>query len=338
MTQDFSRAVELLQAGELVAFPTETVYGLGADAANPQALAKIFAAKGRPADHPVIVHLAGAAYLERWARDIPALAWELAEAFWPGPLTLILKRAPQVPDAVTGGQETVGLRVPSHPLALGLLRAYTQAGGGHGNMCGIAAPSANRFGRISPTDAAHVREELGAAVALVLDGGSCPVGIESTILDLSRAADLPARLLRPGRITPEQIAAVSGVLPELPELHGARVNAPRVSGSLAAHYAPLTPMRLVASAQLREVLRGLKKEGKRFGLLAHSPLTGLAAPHSLRLLPANSEDYARGVYAALRELDQAGNEVIVVEAVPPESAWAGVADRLRRAACGSGEH
>jgi len=335
MTKDFSRAVELLQAGELVAFPTETVYGLGADAANPHALAKMFAAKGRPADHPVIVHLAGAAYLERWARDIPPLAWELAEAFWPGPLTLILKRAPQVPYAVTGGQETVGLRVPSHPLALGLLRAYTQAGGGHGNMCGIAAPSANRFGRISPTDAAHVREELGDAVALILDGGSCPVGIESTIIDLSRAAELPPRLLRPGRITPEQIAAVSGVLPELP---GARVGgAPRVSGSLAAHYAPQTPVRLVATEQLPEVLRGLKQEGKRFGLLAHGSLAGLAAPHALRLLPANAEGYARGVYAALRELDQAGNELIVVEAVPPESAWAGIADRLRRAACGSGE-
>lgn len=336
MTQDYARAVALLQAGELVAFPTETVYGLGADAANPEALARMFTAKGRPANHPVIVHLAGAAYLERWARDIPPLAWELAEAFWPGPLTLILKRAPQVPFAVTGGQETVGLRVPSHPLALGLLRAYTQAGGGRGNMCGVAAPSANRFGRISPTDAAHVREELGDAVALVLDGGPCPVGIESTIIDLSRA-DLPPRLLRPGRITPEQIAAVSGVLPEVP---GTRAgdSAPRVSGSLSSHYAPQTPLRLVARAQLPEVLRGLKENGKRFGLLAHGPLAGLAAPHSLRLLPGNAEGYARGVYAALRELDQAGNELIVVEAVPPESAWAGVADRLQRAACGSGEN
>jgi len=336
MTKDFSRAVALLQAGELVAFPTETVYGLGADAANPEALAKIFAAKGRPADHPVIVHLAGAAYLERWACDIPALAWELAEAFWPGPLTLILKRAPQVPYAVTGGQETVGLRVPSHPLALGLLRAYTQAGGGHGNMCGIAAPSANRFGRISPTDAAHVREELGDAVALILDGGSCPVGIESTIIDLSRPGDQPPRLLRPGRITPEQIAAVSGVLPEVPGSH-AGDGTPRVSGSLAAHYAPLTPLRVVTRMQLPEVLRGLKESGKRFGLLAHGQLAGLPAPHSLRLLPADAQGYARGVYAALRELDLAGNDLLVVEAVPPESAWAGVADRLRRAACGSGE-
>ena len=213
MTQDFAQAVKLLQDGELVAFPTETVYGLGADAANPEAVAKIFAAKGRPADHPLIVHLPGAGYLDRWARDIPALAWELAEAFWPGPLTLILKRAPAVPYAVTGGQETVGVRVPSHPLALGLLRAYAQAGGGANQMCGIAAPSANRFGRISPTDATHVREELGDAVALVLDGGPCAVGIESTILDLSRDGE-PPRLLRPGHITPEQIESVIGVLPD----------------------------------------------------------------------------------------------------------------------------
>ena len=212
MPLSFSRAVELLQAGELVAFPTETVYGLGADAANPQAVAKIFAAKGRPADHPLIVHLPNVVHLDRWARDIPAMAWDLAEAFWPGPLTLILKRAAAVPYAVTGGQETVGVRVPSHPVALDLLRAYAQAGGGQGGLCGIAAPSANRFGRISPTDAAHVHEELGSSVALVLDGGPCAVGIESTIIDLSRDDGFPPRLLRPGHITPEQIATVIGVM------------------------------------------------------------------------------------------------------------------------------
>ena len=215
MSYDFSEAVRLLQAGELVAFPTETVYGLGADAANSQAVAKIFAAKGRPADHPLIVHLPGAAYLDRWARDIPALAWELAEAFWPGPLTLILKRGPEAPLAVTGGQETVGVRVPAHPLALELLRAYAQAGGGRDGMCGIAAPSANRFGRISPTEAAHVHEELGDAVSLIIDGWPCPVGIESTIIDLSLGDDQPPRLLRPGHITPQQIASVIGVMPEL---------------------------------------------------------------------------------------------------------------------------
>ncbi len=334
MKQDFTHAVELLQAGELVAFPTETVYGLGADAANPEAVAKIFAAKGRPADHPLIVHLPGAAHLDRWARDIPTVAWELAEAFWPGPLTLILKRAPEVPYAVTGGQETVGVRVPAHPIALDLLRAYTQAGGGRNGLCGIAAPSANRFGRISPTDAAHVHEELGDSVALVLDGGPCVVGIESTIIDLSRDDGFPPRLLRPGHITPEQIAAVIGMLPELPEA-SPDGNAPRVSGSLDAHYAPLTPMRVTVTAQLPDVSRELREAGKSFGLLAYTQQMGLVAPHSLRQLPAEPEGYARGLYAALRELDQAGNDLIVVEDIPGESGWAAVADRLRRAACGS---
>lgn len=324
-----------MQAGELVAFPTETVYGLGADAANPEAVAKIFAAKGRPADHPLIVHLPGAAHLDRWARDIPAVAWELAEAFWPGPLTLILKRAPEVPYAVTGGQETVGVRVPAHPVALNLLRAYAQAGGGRNGLCGIAAPSANRFGRISPTDAAHVHEELGDAVALVLDGGPCTVGIESTIIDLSRDDGFPPRLLRPGHITPEQIEDVIGVLPELPEAQQ-KGNAPRVSGSLDAHYAPLTAMRVVPTAQLADVLLELKNKGKCFGLLAHTRLPGLVPKHALRQLPDEPEGYARGLYAALRELDQAGNDFIVVEDIPNHAGWVAVADRLRRAACGSG--
>jgi len=334
MTHDLAKAVELLQTGELVAFPTETVYGLGADAANPEAVAKIFAAKGRPADHPLIVHLPGAAHLDRWAKDIPAVAWELAEAFWPGPLTLILKRAPAVPYAVTGGQETVGVRVPAHPVALALLRAYAQAGGGRGGLCGIAGPSANRFGRISPTDAAHVREELGDAVALVLDGGSCHVGIESTIIDLSHD-DLPPRILRPGHITPEQIAEVIGVLPEQAATRR-NDNAPRVSGSLDAHYAPLTPMRLVSTTQLQEALNLLRVDGKCVGLLAHTRQTGRVPTHSLRQLPDEPAGYARGLYAGLRELDQAGNDLIVVEEIPAETGWAAVADRLRRAACGAG--
>ncbi|MFT3849456.1 MAG: L-threonylcarbamoyladenylate synthase [Propionivibrio sp.] len=337
MSQDFTEAVKLLQDGELVAFPTETVYGLGADAANPEAVARIFAAKGRPADHPLIVHLPGAGYLDRWARDIPPVAWELAEAFWPGPLTLILKRASAVPYAVTGGQETVGVRVPAHPLALGLLRAYAQAGGGANHMGGIAAPSANRFGRISPTDAAHVREELGDAVALVLDGGPCAVGIESTILDLSRD-DQPPRLLRPGHITPEQIETVIGVMPELPSSMQRRNDdaAPRVSGSLDAHYAPLTPMRVVSSRDVSAVLQAYANQGVSFGLLAYGRPPALVQAHALRCLPADPEGYARGLYAALRELDQAGNEVIVVEAIPTGPAWAAVADRMRRAECGSG--
>jgi L-threonylcarbamoyladenylate synthase len=335
MNPELGRAVALLQAGELVAFPTETVYGLGADAANPTAVAKIFAAKGRPANHPLIVHLPGAGYLDRWARDIPPAAWELAEAFWPGPLTLILKRAPGVPDAVTGGQDTVGVRVPAHPLALELLRAYAQAGGGTHGMCGIAAPSANRFGRISPTDAAHVHAELGAAVALVLDGGPCPVGIESTILDLSRdAADAP-RLLRPGHITPEQIESVLGILPES-AFYQNDGSAPRVSGSLAGHYAPSTPMRLVAPERLLDFINAVRHSGRRCGVLCHSQPPHAGMPHIWRMLPADPAGYARGLYAALRELDQAGADLIVVEDIPATAPWAAVADRLRRSACGAG--
>ena len=338
----YARAVDLLQAGQLVAFPTETVYGLGADAANPQAVVRIFAAKGRPADHPLIVHLAGAAYLERWAVDVPNAAWELAEAFWPGPLTLILKRAAQVPYAVTGGQETVGVRVPAHPVALELLRAYARAGGGQGGMSGIAAPSANRFGRISPTDAAHVREELGEAVALILDGGRCAVGIESTIVDLSRD-DAPPRLLRPGHVTPQQIASVLGVEPELPAsmqagqtVQAGQIGAPRVSGSLDAHYAPRTPMRRVAGAQLAATIEALQHAGQRCGVLAYSP----GAPHGecVRRLPADARGYARDFYAALRELDQRDCAVILVEEIPAGTDWAALADRLRRSVCGSGGH
>lgn len=334
MTPDLAEAVRLLQAGELVAFPTETVYGLGADAANAEAVAKIFAAKGRPANHPLIVHLPGAGHLEHWARNIPQQAWDLAEAFWPGPLTLILQRASGVPHAVTGGQETVGLRVPSHPLALALLRAFAQAGGGRNGLCGIAAPSANRFGRISPTDAAHVREELGKSVALVLDGGPCEVGIESTIIDLSRDG-MPPRLLRPGHITPEQIEEVLGELPELPETMK-KAGLPRVSGSLDGHYAPRTPMRLVAANHLESAIDEAAKQATRLGVLLHSA-QHLHPVHSLVQLPNTPEAYARGLYAALRDLDQSGDDLILVEAVPAEPDWAAVADRLRRAACGSGD-
>lgn len=330
-----AEAVALLQAGELVALPTETVYGLGADAANPGAVAKIFAAKGRPADHPLIVHLPGAGHLDQWARDIPATAWELAEAFWPGPLTLILKRAKGVPDAVTGGQDTVGVRVPAHPLALDLLRAYAGAGGGANGMCGIAAPSANRFGRISPTEAAHVREELGEAVALVLDGGPCPVGIESTILDLSRGEAFAPRLLRPGHITPEQIESVLGQRLELPAAKPGP-GAPRVSGSLDAHYAPRTSMRLIAPERLLDFINAFRHSGRRCAVLCHSHPPHAGMPHAWRMLPADPEGYARGLYAALRELDATDAEMIVVENIPATPQWAAVADRLRRAACGAG--
>jgi L-threonylcarbamoyladenylate synthase len=329
---DLARAVALLCAGELVAFPTETVYGLGADAANPQAVARIFAAKGRPADHPLIVHLPDAELLPRWASDIPGLAWDLAEAFWPGPLTLILKKRPEVPEAVTGGQASVGLRVPAHPLARELLQAFAEAGAaavrtgrGPAIFGGVAAPSANRFGRLSPTTAAHVRAELGAAVGLVLDGGPCAVGIESTIVDLSR--DQP-EILRPGHIAPADLARVLGAPPATRQSAGA----PRVSGALASHYAPETPLRLVAPAHLRDFLGAQRHAGLVCGVLAHSQPAEAGLPHRWLMLPAEPEGYARQLYAALRALDAAGLDLIVIETPPPGPAWQAIHDRLRRAA------
>jgi len=323
---DYARAVELLTAGELVAFPTETVYGLGADAANPQAVAKIFAAKGRPADHPLIVHVAGHDWVEQWVQEVPAVAWELMETFWPGPLTLILKKQAWVPDAVTGGQDTVGLRVPGHPVALDLLRRFAAAGG----KGGIAAPSANRFGRISPTTAAHVLEELGAAVPLVLDGGACQVGIESTIVDCSRAEPV---VLRPGHISPAHLQAVLGCLPGIETAEGA----PRVSGSLAAHYAPRTPMRLVAPERLLDLLNAMRHSGRRCAVLGHSQPPQAGMPHAWRMIPAEPVGYAHDLYAGLRELDHAGADLIVVEAIPETADWAAVNDRLRRAVAGAGQ-
>ena len=321
---DVKRAAELLRAGELVAFPTETVYGLGADAANAAAVAKIFAAKGRPADHPLIVHLAGDDHLDRWATDIPDAAYELAEAFWPGPLTLILKRQAHVLDAVTGGQDTVGLRVPGHPLALELLREFA---GAHGS--GLAAPSANRFGRVSPTTAAHVREDLGSAVAMVLDGGPCRVGIESTILDLSSARPT---ILRPGMVGIDAIAQVLGDLPAL----GAGTAAPRVSGSLDAHYAPRTPLLLVPADGLAIAVRNALAAQERIAVLSC-----LAAPlqHDLvvwRRAPADAAGFAHDLYASLHELDKLGCARIVVQSPPRTEAWRAVMDRLKRAAAGSG--
>ncbi|MER2541172.1 MAG: L-threonylcarbamoyladenylate synthase [Azonexus sp.] len=323
---DFTRAVDLLRAGELVAFPTETVYGLGADASNPQAVAKIFAAKGRPADHPLIVHLAGHDAVEHWAEDVPAVAWELMETFWPGPLTLILKKQAWVPSTVTGGQDTVGLRVPGHPVALELLRRFA-ASGGHG---GVAAPSANRFGRISPTTAAHVQEEVGERVPLILDGGACAVGIESTIVDCSRGDPV---VLRPGHISPLHLEAVLGKLPDI----ATAVGAPRVSGSLAAHYAPLTPMRIVTGPRLLDFINAQRHKGDRCGVIGHSQPPQAGMPHVWRMLPADPVGYAHELYAALRDMDHAGVDLIAVEALPESPLWAAVSDRLRRAAAGAGQ-
>lgn len=320
---DIQRAVALLRQGELVALPTETVYGLGADALNPVAVAKIFAAKGRPSDHPLIVHLSDAEQLLDWARDVPREAIALARAFWPGPLTLILRKEEGVPDLVTGGQDTVGLRVPNHPVALELLRAF---GGG------VAAPSANRFGRISPTTAEHVRQELGDRVPLILEGGACQVGLESTILDLSR--DVPV-ILRPGAIGVDDIARVIGRRPRLRgevEQAAEHADAPRVSGSLAAHYAPRTPLELLPLDGIAARLR----EGDV--VLARCPApASLAAGVEWVVAPADPAAYGHDLYARLRELDESPSRRILVEAPLATPEWAAVADRLGRAAVGSGE-
>ena len=307
-----ARAAAILKAGGLVAFPTETVYGLGADASNPAAVAKIFAAKGRPQDHPVIVHLPGMDSLPQWAREIPASARQLADKFWPGPLTLILKRAREVPDCVTGGQDTVGLRIPGHPVALALLKAF---GGG------VAAPSANKFGRISPTTAAHVRDEFGGSVDMILDGGDCGIGIESTIVDLSRGRPV---LLRPGHITRESISAVLGTAVAQPDS-----DAPRVSGSMQSHYAPRTPLQVAAAPELAAKLAELR--GKKLAVLARR-----AAPAGLdhviwQTAPRTPAAYARELYASLRRLDELKCAAILVEAPPASERWQGVSDRLRRA-------
>ena len=315
--ENIVRAAELLRSGELVALPTETVYGLGADASNPLAALKIFAAKDRPADHPLIVHLAHASQLGAWALEIPPEALALAKAFWPGPMTLILKKRPEVPDEVTGGQDTVGLRIPDHPVALDLLSAF---GGG------IAAPSANRFGRISPTTAQHVAEELGERVAMILDGGACEVGIESTIIDLSRGE---AVILRPGMIGLDAISAVIGRRPRLRgESQGG--NTPRVSGSLSAHYAPRTPMRMASAAEILEAPADCAVLGRAREFTPGRYAMSIDAPF-------DAEGYARDLYANLRALDASGARLILVEDIPQGENWDAVWDRLGRAVVGSGE-
>ena len=310
-----ARAVATLRAGGLVAFPTETVYGLGADASNPAAVKKVFAAKGRPHDHPLIVHIASAAQLRDWACDVPAAALALAQKFWPGPLTLILKRAPGVSDLVTGGQDSVALRVPSHPLAQALLQAF---GGG------MVGPSANRFGHVSATTAAHVLQEFGDTVACVLDGGACEVGIESTIVDLS--GDRPA-LLRPGCITPAQIEAVLGAPLAAPDAHS-----PRAPGTLAKHYAPRTPVMLVEADLIDELTRSFVRQGKRVAVLAREAQRPLLDSLVWIAAAPDAAGYAHDLYAHLRSLDDAGCDVMLVEEPPLAMAWAAVRDRLARAA------
>ncbi|MCP3707887.1 L-threonylcarbamoyladenylate synthase [Paraburkholderia sp. CNPSo 3274] len=323
---DIEHAAALLDAGELVAFPTETVYGLGGDAASPEAVARIYAAKGRPANHPVIVHLPPGGDPQYWAAEWPEAAQKLVDAFWPGPLTLIVKRHERIPDAVSGGQDSVGLRCPSHPVAQKLLAAFSARRGGHG---GVAAPSANRFGHVSPTTAQHVRDEFGAAVH-VLDGGACDVGIESTILDLSRG--FPA-LLRPGHVTPHDIARVLGEAPRLPD--GSDATAPRASGTLKAHYAPRTPLALLPFEALEPLLAAARDAGESVALVARASRAGVwAQAQGVHFVaaPEEPQEYARELYGLLRVLDRANVSRILIEKLPETIEWIAVNDRLGRAA------
>ncbi|MBN1204427.1 MAG: threonylcarbamoyl-AMP synthase [Myxococcaceae bacterium] len=308
------RAVEILRRGGVIALPTETVYGLAANAEDELAVRRVFAIKGRPATHPLIVHLAGAEALPEWARHIPEEARRLAAAFWPGPLTLVLPRTPRATDAVTGGQDTVALRVPSHPVALAVLRAL---GGG------LAAPSANRFGRVSPTTAEHVRQDLGAEVDLILDGGPCTVGVESTIVDLSAG---PPAILRPGGLAAEELERVLGH--PVPIRTASNV---RVSGSLASHYAPRAGVVLVERAEAASRAEALRAQGLQVGVLGPA---SLALPSGLPRfdIPEDAAGVARFLYLRLREADQAGLDVLVACLPPAEGLGLAVRDRLSRAA------
>lgn len=331
-------AVRALADGRLVAFPTETVYGLGARADLADAVAGIFAAKGRPSDHPLIVHVADAAGAEVFAAELPPVARRLMQAFWPGPLTVIVPRRPGVAAAAAGGQDSVGLRCPDHPVAQALLRAAAAAG-----VAGVAAPSANRFGQVSPTCAEHVLDEFPERDDLiVLDGGPCAVGIESAIVDCSRGRPV---LLRPGGLTAAAIAAAAG------EPLGERdAAAPRASGTLAAHYAPRARVRLMDAAALRAGLEVLLPALVEADSAAPPPLAlylrsalpaelarRLAAPAlrpalPQRAMPAEAAAAAQELFAVLRELDATGVPLIWIEAPPPDPAWDGVRDRLQRAA------
>ena len=308
---EIARAVKLLKDGGLVAFPTETVYGLGADASSAQAIARLYAVKRRPADHPVIVHFDGADRAFAWAREVPEAARTLAKRYWPGPLTMILKRSSLAHDFITGGQDNVGVRVPAHPVARALLAAFGD---------GIAAPSANRFGHISPTTAPHVRTDLGDDVDLVLEGGPSEVGIESTIVDLSRGTPV---LLRPGKISAAELEAAIGQ-----PLGTSASDVPRHSGSLERHYAPRTPAKLVPAHELDRELSRLQD---KVAVLAFSRPDERVS-YWLRM-PRDPLAYAHRLYAALRELDSADCQAILIEAPPDAPEWAAVRDRLRRA-CG----
>ncbi len=316
-----NQAADILRAGGTVAFPTETVYGLGADVSSPHAIRKIYEIKQRPAGHPLIVHIGDLAQLSFWAEEIPESAWTLAHHFWPGPLTLILQRSHRISDCVTGGQHTVGIRMPAHPMARALLNAL-------GPEKALAAPSANRFGRISPTTAEHVWQELGKTVDLILDGGACEVGLESTIVSFH--AQLP-HILRPGAITASALEAAL----QSPFLIAAANPIIRTSGSLPSHYAPTTPLRIHSTELIRQHAFALGAQNLRAVVMPWSgiDLTSLSTHASIQIhsMPANPVLYGRQLYATLRHFDQAELDYLLVEAPPELPEWLAIADRLQRA-------
>ncbi|MEU7085387.1 L-threonylcarbamoyladenylate synthase [Streptomyces achromogenes] len=315
-TSDIEKAAEVLRAGGLVALPTETVYGLGANAEDPVAVSRIFQAKGRPPTHPLIVHIGGAEQLDEWVEEVPATARLLAEHFWPGPLTLVLRRGRRVPLEATGGLETVAVRVPDHPLALALLETF---GGG------VTAPSANRFGSVSPTTAHHVRAELGDAVDFVLDGGPCEVGVESTIVDAT--GEVPS-ILRPGGVTREDLEAVLGRPVAVPA-----TSQVRVPGQHPSHYAPRARVVLVEPEKVVAEAEQAQELGHRVGVLLPPSLAGAPVKtHVVETVPASMAAYARGLYGLLRELDQRGCDLIVASLPAEEGLGLAIANRLRRAA------
>ncbi len=315
-----SSAVHIVCAGGTVAFPTETVYGLGADVTNTQAIHKIYAIKQRPVDHPLIVHISAISQLDFWAQAIPESAWKLAHRFWPGPLTLILQRNHRIPDCVTGRQNTVGLRMPAHPVALALLNAL-------GPEKALAAPSANRFGRISPTTAEHVQQELGSEVDIILDGGACEVGLESTIIGFH---DQLPQILRPGGVTLSALEAALGnrvLLATNPSI--------RISGALPSHYAPVTPLRVYSTEQIGQHASALAAQKLRILVItwSNSDPAQFSANQQIRQfsMPADPIVYGQQLYATLRRFDQAEFDYLLIEAPPDHPSWLAIIDRLHRA-------
>lgn len=314
-------AANILRNGGTVAFPTETVYGLGADATNPAAIEKIYRIKQRPPNHPLIVHIGNITDLDYWAQAIPESAWKLAQHFWPGPLTLILQRSRHIPDCVTGGQNTVGIRIPAHPVALALLQAL-------GTEKALAAPSANRFGRISPTAAFHVQQQLGSDVDMILDGDTCSVGLESTIVSFH---DQSPKILRPGGASAATIEAVLGVPVELAHTSQSGI---RTSGSLPAHYAPNTPLRLIQSTQIWQQAQALADQNQRVLVMTWSTVAQQQSTNPLIVhcpMPSNPLIYGQCLYARLHQFDQAAFDVLLSEAPPDHPDWLAIADRLQRA-------